>query len=214
VSPVIFDLDGVLVDSRDLYAEVIAAVLGRVGHLVADDEIVAARVPHVPRWVAALVPSGAPVGDLVSAVRDGVAARSGELDIRPGTARLLTVLASRHHLFLLTNSTARFAGSVLERHGIARHFRQIITSDDGFGPKESAIVHIAGLCNATPRETVYIGDTLGDVEAARKAGCRVVILHTEWSWDHGSLGAIEEARPDAVAGSLEQVGDIIDGWHA
>jgi len=214
VNPVIFDLDGVLVDSCALYAEVIGEVLGRAGHAVTQREIIEARVPHVPGWVEGLVPAGAPVPQLTAEVRAGVAARSGELAIRPSAPAVLSRLSERRRLFLLTNSTARFAMGVLDRHGLAPRFQRIITSDDGFVSKAAAIAHVLEACGGAPGDAAYVGDTLRDIASARQAGCRVVILYTDWSWDHGRRGEIEEARPDAVASSLEQAAVILEGGWA
>jgi phosphoglycolate phosphatase len=214
VRSLIFDLDGVLVDSSALYAEVLGEVLGRAGHAATRREIVAARVPHVPGWVGGLVPPGAPVEDLAAEVRGEVAARSGELAIRPSAGGVLSRLSARHDLTLLTNSSARFAAGILERRGLAPRFRRIVTSDDGFPDKAAAIEHVLEACGRAPGEAAYVGDTLMDVAAARQAGCRVVILYTDWSWDHGRRDEIEEARPDAVASSLEEVAGILERWWA
>lgn len=213
MSSAIFDLDGVLVDSSALYAEVIGEVLGRAGYEVSGREIVAARVPHVPGWVGGILPAGAPVGRLADEVRAGVAGQSGDLAVRPATADALARLAGSRRLFLLTNSTARYAGAILDRHGLAHLFERVVTSDDGFASKAAAIIRLLHEHGEAVADAVYVGDTLADVSSAREAGCRVVILYSPWSWDHGRLEEIEEAGPDAVASDLGQVAEIMEkGW--
>jgi phosphoglycolate phosphatase-like HAD superfamily hydrolase len=45
-----------------------------------------------------------------------------------------------------------------------------------------------------PSSVVYVGDTAGDVETARRAGCRSLLLATAWSWDPD----VDPSLPDAV----------------
>jgi histidinol phosphatase-like enzyme len=51
-----------------------------------------------------------------------------------------------------------------------------------------------------------VGDILDDIEAGRRAGCRTVLLDvgSETEWRRGPLRV-----PDAVAGSLPEVADVI-----
>lgn len=206
----IFDLDGVLVSSKDTYARVVCEVLG-----VGLEDAVSARVPHVGRWVDALVPGDRQdrdglVEELTREVRSRMKARAGELDVRESAREVLEVLSSSCYLYLLTNSTSGFAHGVLDRIGLWGIFRGVITSDDGFGDKDKAIAHIGEQAGVDGRSMIYVGDTAGDVACARRAGCRSVVVYTPWSWDHGSKEAIEAERPDALTECFSDLPAVVE----
>jgi phosphoglycolate phosphatase-like HAD superfamily hydrolase len=148
---VVSDLDGVLVDSSGLYARAVEESLERRGIALAHEDVIAARVAHVPTWLDALLPRDMPQRDEVSReltveVRTSMVEQAGEIPLHPDAREMLSAIAEKYTLFLLTNSTSGFANGVLDRHGLTPLFERVFTSDDGFANKQEAIAHIAARC--------------------------------------------------------------------
>jgi len=81
-----------------------------------------------------------------------------------------------------------------------------------FGAYSSAVFgklsKLRGLINRhrLPKErTLYFGDTLGDIEACRKAGIRVAAV----TWGYNTKEALEAAKPDFLISRPEEILDIL-----
>ena len=77
---------------------------------------------------------------------------------------------------VITNTPAVCAELILRDLGIREYFAHIITGDDvTLGKPDPAIVHKGcELLGCAPAQAVVVGDHQVDIDAARKAGCRVV----------------------------------------
>jgi len=206
---VIFDMDGVLINSSLIYAHVIQHAFGRRGYNLPIDVIVARIIPHVEKWVDAVFPENAAkngiLNEITEEVRENVAKSSSDVQYQKNLEKILDELSKGNELFLITNSGSKLTGKVLERNNLKRFFKRIITSDDGMGTKEKAITHIIHGNGLEGKDVVYIGDTERDVKSAREAGCKVIILYTPFSWDYGKLEAIKNAEPDMIIESLDDL---------
>ena len=212
---VIFDLDGVLVDSSALFENKLKEALDRNGYHISIDEVKKARGPNVEQWVDSLLPQNLTrrvdrVRELSARVRHAVAELSGQLTLHSDARKVLSAVAANHHLFLLTNSSSRYTKTILAKHNIEELFKQVITSSDDFESKEDALAYLSKTYAKMPRDLTYVGDAIRDVICAKNAGCRVIIVYTPWSWDYGRLREIEAARPDAIVDRLDAVVDVLD----
>jgi phosphoglycolate phosphatase len=207
---VVSDLDGVLVDSSDLYARAVQHALEGRGLSPPMEEVIFHRVAHVETWLDALLPATVPDRDelrreLTSEVRARMVEHAGEIPIHPDARAMLSAVSQAYPLMLLTNSTAAFAGTILDRHGLLAMFERVVTADDGFSSKHDAITHLAESRGLSAREVALVGDTLRDVASGRRAGCYVIVVYSSWSWEWGELAALEAAGPDAIVRGLGEV---------
>jgi phosphoglycolate phosphatase-like HAD superfamily hydrolase len=212
---VVSDLDGVLVDSSDLYASAVRHLLARRGIQRDRDAVIATRVAHVETWLDSLLPKDLPdreklARELTQEVRARMVEQVTEIPLHPDARAVVSTIADKHPLFLLTNSTARFAHGVLGRHGLTSTFERVFTSDDGFAGKSGAIVHLAEARGCTVRDIALVGDTVRDVAAANQAGCLSIVVYSKWSWDWGNLAALEAARPSMIVRGLGEVPDALE----
>ncbi len=69
------------------------------------------------------------------------------------------------------------------------------------------LLHAANELNATPKESMMVGDSMHDVAAARAAGFQAVSV--PYGYNHGI--DIREAKPDAVIESLAELPGLIAG---
>ena len=73
---------------------------------------------------------------------------------------------------LLTNNGKFATNIVLEKHGIAKFFDVIITRDDSqaLKPDPTGLRLVLSALNISPKEAVFVGDSIIDAHAAKEVG--------------------------------------------
>lgn len=101
----------------------------------------------------------------------------------------------------LTNKPTVFARALLEGKGAASFFEHIF-GGDAFERKKPDPLPLLKTCEAlgtSPAHTWMIGDSMNDAQAARAAGCPVVLV--TYGYNHGR--PIREAHADAYVDRLD-----------
>jgi phosphoglycolate phosphatase len=103
----------------------------------------------------------------------------------------------------VTNKAARFTEPLLERTGLMRFLRVVVSGDTVANkkPHPEPMLHAAAKLGVAPDEALMVGDSLNDVASARAAGCPVVVV--PYGYREGL--AIEALGADAVVASVEEV---------
>jgi len=175
-SAILFDMDGVLVDSLDAWWKALNSALKKFKHQeLTRDEFVETYWGHDLKANLKrlkLNPQVAPFCNITY---------GGHLDyikIYPDTRRTLKQLAS-YKKAVITNTPTDCALQILKKLDIAQYFEAIITSDDVLKAKpDPEIVFTAcKRLGVTPETALLVGDTESDVKAGRAAGCTVVGLN-------------------------------------
>lgn len=121
----------------------------------------------------------------------------------PGVLDGLRLMASAGlQLACLTNKPGAFARPLLAAKGLDGFFGQVF-GGDAFARKKPDPLPLLATCQAlgtTPAQTLMIGDSSNDAQAARAAGCPVVLV--SYGYNHGR--PVADAAPDAVIDSLDQ----------
>jgi phosphoglycolate phosphatase len=179
---VIIDLDGTLIDTAGEIAEAMDRTL---------DELAFPRVPR-PN-IEAMIGRG--VMKLVERVLEKLGATGIDLDaaVERFEAHYAQTVATHAALFpgvneglkrlhqggfklaVVTNKPRFFTEQLLERAQIERFFSAVVAGDDGIRRKPHGDM-LEAACRAmktSPAETLMLGDSDNDVEAARAAGCPV-----------------------------------------
>jgi phosphoglycolate phosphatase len=106
--------------------------------------------------------------------------------VYPGAAEGLQRLGDAGlRLACLTNKPQAFARALLERKGLARHFAHVF-GGDAFERKKPDPLPLLRTCAAlgtVPAQTLMLGDSSNDAQAARAAGCPVVLV--TYGYNHG-----------------------------
>lgn len=129
--------------------------------------------------------------------------------VYPGVAEGLAVLRARGlRLACLTNKPNAFARPLLQQKGLSDFFDHAF-GGDAFARKKPDPLPLLETCKAlgsVPARTLMIGDSRNDCEAARGAGCPVVLV--SYGYNHGEPAA--SAKPDAVVDSLAELVRLLD----
>lgn len=172
---VIFDLDGVLIDSEGLQYQAYAQVLERFGVSVTAEE-------YARHWIATgLGPEYAvetyrlPVdAQQLRALKQPVYHEILRRQVRlmPGAIEALARLHTRFPLGLATNSNRADVSFVVDQFGFGRFFASIVTREDYMLPKPNpdAYVRAAAGLNLSPHVCVVVEDSYRGVLAAHRAG--------------------------------------------
>jgi putative hydrolase of the HAD superfamily len=117
-----------------------------------------------------------------------------EIELRPGVAETLPLLAARHRCILVTKGDDSEQRDKLERSGLARHFAAVEVLSE---KNEAAYRRIAAQHTCEPAKTWMIGNSpKSDINPALAAGLNAVFLfhHSTWALEHEELGAAPEGQ--------------------
>jgi len=131
-------------------------------------------------------------------------------ELRPEARLVLDRLKSMgYRLGIASNNCRICVDRVLRRLGLEGYFAAVVTRNDvrRLKPHEEMIVEAVGRLGIEPREAVYVGDSIVDVVAGRRAGALVALLRG------GSSSTMLPARtrPDYVLKDLEDLIQAIEG---
>jgi phosphoglycolate phosphatase len=122
--------------------------------------------------------------------------------VYPGVvAGLQRLRAAGLRLACLTNKPGAFARPLLAATGLDGFFQHVF-GGDAFARKKPDPLPLLETCRALgtpPAATLMLGDSSNDAQAARAAGCPVVLV--SYGYNHGR--PVAEAAPDAVIDRLD-----------
>lgn len=179
---VVFDLDGTLIDSR--------LDLARSANLLLEE--FGAR-PLSVAHVVSMVGEGARV--LVGRVLDAAGVRADtdaamrrfleiydehlidETRLYDGVIDTLRTLEGRATLAVLTNKPLHHSERILDALGVRPFFAKVIGGDGDWPrkPDPASLQHLIASAGVTPRTTIMVGDSMVDVETARRASTAICV---------------------------------------
>jgi HAD superfamily hydrolase (TIGR01509 family) len=191
---VLFDLDGTLADTEPLQWEAYRRALAPFGVDVDIEE-------YRRRWIA--VEGGAeyacrtyrlPIDAAalrVRKAREYHALIAAGVPARPGAREALVRLRASHGLAVATNSVRAEVDLVLGHLGIADLLDAVVAREDYAEPKPAPDAYRAAAraLGLAPAECVVVEDTARGVRAGVAAGCVVVAVPSELTWDNDFTGA-------------------------
>ncbi|MDI6917074.1 MAG: HAD family hydrolase [Thermoplasmatales archaeon] len=206
---IVFDFDGVLVDSKRMYVELIKKALEENGLKVSFREINEKLVPSIKGTVEKVIPGHMSSRETViekierRVIEFTSTEGLGYVSLCDGVVSTLKDLKEKdNRMFLLSNSHSAFISKVLSFFNLNPYFDEVITLDSGFPSKDDALKHLSKMENVRLADIVYIGDTENDVRLARKAGCKIIIIFNEISWDFPNKQKISDLKPDFMIDKL------------
>jgi len=208
---VIFDLDGVLIDSEGLYYRAYSAVLKPYGVTVSREE-------YEHYWIAQgngpeyiVEKHDLPISpDELRQLRSPVYLQLLETEVKlmPHVEEALARLAPHFALTVATNSNREHLDVVLRRMDIARFFPTTVARQDyrRAKPQPDAFLTAAAKLNLSPDRCVVIEDTYKGVTAAVAAGIRCIAVPNEYTLNN------DFSRASLVLSSLgELTPEVL--WH-
>jgi phosphoglycolate phosphatase len=196
---ILFDLDGTIVDSRLDLANSTNEMLRSYGASELPTDEVASFVGEGARVLVqrALTAAGLAedASEALDRFRDIYDRRLLE-HTRPyeGIDAVIHDAAERAALGILTNKPEAPSRRLLEAFGLSSSFRWVIGGDSGFPrkPDPASIRHLMQSAGVDEARTLFVGDSMIDVETARRAGVKVCVAGYGFGYLRGEL----QLRPD------------------
>jgi HAD superfamily hydrolase (TIGR01509 family) len=169
---VLFDLDGVLVETFDAWMEVVEAVREQRGHpRLGHEAILRAWGQGLDADCRMFFPGLTPA-ELARLYEDAFARHLDRVRTIAGAAELLGALrAAGVRCAVVTNSPVALAHGILRAAGLAGSIEQVVGGDEvAEGKPNPAMLRVAlERLGIAAEQAVMIGDTMNDIEAARAA---------------------------------------------
>ena len=172
---IIFDVDGTLWDSTDVVAKAWTDYLRQKEQI--DLTITAGQLKTLfgkpLSEIAALVFPEYPENEQLRLIDGCCEAEHALLHITGAPLyedleKALQILSAQYPLYIVSNSQCGYIELFLEKNGFAKYFQGHLCNGDTGLDKGSNIRQIADQNGL--KDPVYVGDTMGDFEACRKAG--------------------------------------------
>ena len=207
VAAVIFDVDGTLIDSNAAHADTWAQALTQRGF----PRDAAQIRPLVGTGSDKLLPmvgvnEHSPEGQEITRRKKQLfGQRLHTLQPTRGARELVTFLNDQHKTIVIATSASEDEmQAILHQAGVDDLIPKRTSSDDASRSKPDPDIVLAALQRggAAPDQTIMVGDTPYDVEAARRVGIRAVALRCGGHWsdrDLGSAMAIFDDPADLLA---------------
>jgi HAD superfamily hydrolase (TIGR01509 family) len=215
IEAAIFDLDGVLLDSEEVWDAVREAFVRERGGRY-DAEVQRAMMGmssgEWPRYLhdSAGVPDE-PEAINAEVVQRMLAAYRGYLPLVPGAVEAVRRLAEAFPLGLASSSNRPLIDTVLELAGLTELFRATVSSEEVARGKPAPDVYLetARRLGVAPERCAAIEDSHAGIRSARAAGMRVLAIpNPSYPPDDDALAqadlvlaSLAELTPEAVAGS-------------
>lgn len=206
---VIFDLDGLLVDTMPIWRtvgnEVFASMGVDVSEVAASGVLSGLGVRDAVAMLRAHVGGTLPAAEVLTerVVAGVVAAVWQQAHLKPGAVSALEFCAGHGLVTALASGSALpVIDAVLERFDLASRFRAVCTStDDPYGkPHPGVFLRAAALLGVEASRCVVVEDSLLGCVAAKAASMRVIAVP-----EKEAAGDPRLAIADLVLGSLEEL---------
>ena len=213
---VIFDMDGLLIDSEPLWRKAEIAVFGSLGLRLNEDlcrQTTGLRIDEVVRYWHKRFPWNGPNREKVAEqVLDAVQCLIIEHGSLMDGARdtIVDLYAQDARLAIASSSPMRLIRAVVEKFAIDSYFSVLHSAENEVAGKPDPAVYktTMSLLEANPRDCVAFEDSLSGVRAAKAAGATVIAVPApEDALDPGFAVA------DVVLASLRDFSlDLVSQW--
>jgi len=205
---VIFDLDGVLVDSEPLHVKAWKVLFEREGIRACEEEFAMGVGMADTEWISLILAARRRHDDPQwwRRAKNEVFREILIREVRPfpGALDLIERLRGEFRLGVASNSVRETVETALRVLGVRERFEAVVGAEDltNYKPHPEAYLKAAGALGvAPPRCTVVEDSTLG-VQAAKAAGMRCVAITT-------TLPAHRLAQADLILPSLEEADALV-----
>jgi HAD superfamily hydrolase (TIGR01509 family) len=177
---VVFDLDGTLIESEQIWAEVRRAFVVEHGGRWHDGAQAAMMGMRTEEWALYMhddLGVASPADSIAGRVVDAVAERlERELPVIPGASRVLEEAADAFVLGVATSSALQVATTVLARTGWARFFSVVVSADSVARGKPAPDVYLRAieLLSADSMRSAAVEDSSNGIRSAHAAGLAVI----------------------------------------
>jgi len=196
----LFDFDGVLVDSLEVYEKTVSLCLEKINHPLKRGreeflelfdgnfyEMLAQKGVDLDKFMKTSV-------DILSQVKYN--------EIKPFNAMwpVLQELKKNHCLIVISSNDTPTIREALRMYGFEDIFQEILGSDFMLSKKDK-ILYAIKKYSVMPEDIYYIGDTIGDIKEGKQAGIKTIGV--TWGW-HDKI-KMASSNPDHLVNDPQEL---------
>jgi HAD superfamily hydrolase (TIGR01509 family) len=182
IEAVVFDLDGVLIDSEPVWEQVRRGLVAeRGGHWAPDAQkkLMGMSTPEWARYLSEDLGVGLPPEQVAATVVDRMAASYREhLPLLPGAVEAVRRLAARWPLGLASSAPAALIETVLQSAGLRPDFQVTMSTEQVPQGKPAPDIYLAVTerLGVAPASCAAVEDSSNGLRSAAAAGLRVIAI--------------------------------------
>lgn len=208
---ILFDLDGVIINTEPLHARAKRIAFEHYGVPVPDDMYAAFRgrsdKDMVEDVVQLLGPSSLEWTKVLAHKDETFNALEHEIELIPGAAEF--VASARNHfdkLALVTSATKRNQEYALRRFELASFFDVIVTAEDITRTKPDPEPYLTAVSRlgVAPKSCLVVEDSMHGVISANAAGCTVIAITTSFT-----AAELAEFNPQNIVNSYDELASLL-----
>lgn len=215
---VVFDLDGVLLESEHLWEEFWTRYAARFSVTWTPEDTGHVQGMSATEWSAYLADRVGNVEDAAAVERAVVddmigALQEGRMEPYDGAVAMVREVASRVPVGLATSATRRIIDAVLERHRLTESFGATVSSAEVERGKPSPDVYLeaARRLGVDGGDCVGVEDSSNGLRAAHAAGMTVVAIPNPTYPPKPDALALATRVADGVADAHREILALLDG---
>jgi HAD superfamily hydrolase (TIGR01509 family) len=212
IEAVVFDLDGVLVDSEPVWEQIRRQVTAGHGGRWAPDaqqRLMGMSTMEWARYLSQDLGVGLPPDEVATLVIGQMENRyRASVPFMPGAVAAVRRLAARWPLGLATSSPAGLIGVVLEAAGLSECFQATMSTEQAAHGKPAPDIYldVTGRLGSAPERCAAVEDSSNGLRSAAAAGLHVIAVpHPRYPPAPDALNAASLVLPDLNGLTIEVV---------
>lgn len=200
----LFDFDGVLVDSLDVYEKTVTLCLAKINHPLKHGRKEFLEL-FDGNFYETLVQKGVDLDKFMTASVD-ILSQVKYSEIKPFAAMcpVLRELKKKHCVIVISSNDTPTIREALRLYGYEDMFQEILGSDFMLSKKDK-ILYAIKKYSVTPEDIYYIGDTIGDIKEGKQAGIKTIGV--TWGWHDRTKMALSD--PDYLFDNPQELLQLI-----
>lgn len=192
IKNVIFDFDGTIVDSFGEVVRLVNSLSGKYDfNKITNAQIENLRKEGIEEAIKTLEINLLKIPFLLLEVRGLYKDSVKKLKPFKNIKKLIGALKEKGlFLEIVTTNTNEATGEFLKRNNL--NVFNFVKGDVGIFGKDKALIEEMKEHGLTPGETIYVGDEIRDIEAAKSAGIKIISV--TWGYNHEEI--LESYSPD------------------
>ncbi len=201
---IIFDFDGTIADSFDYILEMFEGWYPDKKHY-SRKEIDGLKSMSIPMIAETLGINRWKLPFLVIKGRRQMSRQLDKIELIKGIDKVIEKLKQNNlNLFIASSNSTKNINEYLKSHNLDIYFSQV-HGDISLFNKSNAIKKILDKNNLKPEETIYVGDEVRDIKAAKKAGIKICSV----SYGFNSSELLELQKPDYLVNESQDILKVI-----
>lgn len=175
----IFDLDGTLADSKELFVGAIHFYFNKYNYKFTKKRIKKILGPSL-QFLFKQLKIKKNAEKIEKEINKYITKQAKKVKLCDH-ANSIKKLSKKYKLFIVTHSARCFVEKFLKNNNLKKYFSEIFCGEDFVG-KDKEFNKIFKKYKVRPKNAVYIADKISDVKIARAVGCKIIIV-LSCSWD-------------------------------